>query len=115
MLKRTILCKVSCTGGGGSCCGSKKPAIKYSILTIEQDDPDGCWEITSFTRPTGNYMKMSQQYRKLHASTYKRGVPTWKGTVYGMELHKDEDFMVKLKAKVMKTLKGKCKVAKDDE
>jgi len=91
---RHILLSTKCHNAGGGCCG-KSTKTKYTILDIEKTN--GEWEIIDYSITTSNILELNKKHGK------------WAGTVYSLELYKDDIFMEKLRS-ISKLLKPGCEV-----
>ena len=90
---RKILLKLQCSKAGGCCGGGGRKSVKYAILTIEEikgATPEG-WNLLEATPLHGNYMTLAKKFP---------GKPPWAGTVVGLKLDKDPDFVAQLNAMV---------------
>ncbi len=100
---RKILLKLRCSKASGCCGGGGRKSVKYAILTVEKTGgPYGSvWKLVEATPLKGNYLVLAKKYATTN--------PAWKGTVVGLKLDKDPDFMAQLNAQV-KIPKG-CVIA----
>lgn len=84
MEQRRLLLKMNCKKAR-SCCGGRKDRTRYSIVDIEREDA-GDWQLIGYTTSTTNIMRLTKKHKN----------NLWRGSVYGMGLHDNEDFMKQL-------------------